>query len=361
MNAALRTLLVALRLAIGWHLLVEGYVKLHSFWTGPTESKQPFTSRYYLQQSVGPFKGFFQWLAGGDPDELVLQRLTIEGEADQARISRAMRKYWEQYLENFVRAYQVEGKEVLELRSVLDKHALQLRGWIRDGESEWEMPTDWGPVKKKQKMSAWLDEYRRTFVELRDLEQRERRYFAHPVGLERANRLRRNLAWYRGQFTAELHRRTQDLLKAWRDQLPAEKRNSPSASAVAEPIVGPSWLGRPLLWWADQTTAWGLTAAGLLLLFGLLSRLGAWIGVVLLMLFYLCQPPLPWAPLPERAEGYYLYVNKNLIEALALAVLGVVPSGRWFGLDGLIHVLFARKSVPAEPAANPGGSPTPTR
>jgi uncharacterized membrane protein YphA (DoxX/SURF4 family) len=344
MNASLRTLLVLLRLAIGWHLLVEGYVKLHSIWTGPTDSKQPFTSRSYLQQSHGPFSGFFKWLAGDDPDDLLVQRLTLEGEGEQPRLSRPMRTYWEQYLENFVRTYQVEGKDVLELRKKLEEHAIQLIGWIRRGEEQWEMPTDWGPVRRKQKVKAWLDEYVRTLSELRELEGRERQYFEHPVGIERANRLRRQVAWYRGQFTTALNSRTQDLLRAWREILPPEKRSTGSAVTIPEPVTDPVWLGRPVIWWVDRATAWGLTISGLLLLFGLWSRLGAWLGALLVLMFYLCQPPLPWVPIPERAEGYYLYVNKNLIEALALAVLGVVPSGRWFGLDGLIHAIFGKRT-----------------
>lgn len=359
MNASLRTLLVLLRLAIGWHLLVEGYVKLHSIWTGPTDSKQPFTSRYYLQQSHGPFSGFFKWLAGSDPDDLLIGRLTLEGEGDQARLSPLMRTYWEQYLKNFVDAYQVQGEDVLKLRKKLEEQAAMLAGWIRKGVVEWEMPTDWGPVKKKQKVKAWLDEYVRALSELRELEGRERRYFEHPVGIERANRLRRQVAWYRAQFTTALNGRTQDLLRAWRESLPPEKGGPGSARTIPEPVADPVWLGRPRIWWVDRATAWGLTISGLLLLFGLWSRLGACLGALLVLMFYLCQPPLPWVPLPERAEGYYLYVNKNLIEALALAVLSAVPSGRWFGLDGLIHAIFGKRMNQTAVVASPGTATSP--
>jgi hypothetical protein len=38
-------------------------------------------------------------------------------------------------------------------------------------------------------------------------------------------------------------------------------------------------------------------------------------------------------------EGHYYFVNKNLIEMLALLVLATTRSGCWLGLDGLLHRL----------------------
>ena len=54
-------------------------------------------------------------------------------------------------------------------------------------------------------------------------------------------------------------------------------------------------------------------------------------GALLLLSFYLSMPPFPWLPENLRAEGHYLFVNKNLIEMLALLALATVPSGRWVG------------------------------
>ena len=49
------TVLVTLRLFIGWHFLYEGVTKLYN---------PAWTSKAYLLNASGPFKGFFQWLAG---------------------------------------------------------------------------------------------------------------------------------------------------------------------------------------------------------------------------------------------------------------------------------------------------------
>ncbi|MCS7168657.1 MAG: hypothetical protein RMI91_13960 [Gemmatales bacterium] len=358
MSYSTRFLLIVLRLAIGWHLLIEGYVKLHSLWTGPTETNRPFTSRYYLQQSVGPFRGFFLWIVGGDPDENLLARLSVEIEGGQARLSPQLRQYYEAYLKNFARTFQIDETLLAQLREKLQQHEQIVANWLAHGEEEWAKPTAWYPVKKKQRVPEWLAEYRQLAADLHTLRHAERRYFERPVGQERADRLSSEIAWYRQQFSEALAQRTQGLLKSWYDLLPADKKTT-ALSDVPEPSSEPVWLGRSSVWWVDRTTAWGLTLSGSLLLFGLLSRLAAWLGCGLLMLFYLCQPPLPWVPSPERTEGYYLYINKTLIEALALAVLGLVPTGRWFGLDGLLNVLWRRRAR-STPTSTPTNIPSST-
>ena len=56
---------------------------------------------------------------------------------------------------------------------------------------------------------------------------------------------------------------------------------------------------------------------------------------------YLAAPPFPWLPTPPNSEGNYLYINKNVVEMFALLVLATTASGRWFGVDALIHWTFA--------------------
>src|SRR5262249_58531011 len=84
--------------------------------------------------------------------------------------------------------------------------------------------------------------------------------------------------------------------------------------------------------WIDFLTRWGLTGIGLCLLIGLLSRTNAWLGAGFLLLTYLAVPPWPWLPAVGPSEGNYLFVNKNLIEMLALCVLGVTASGPAVGV-----------------------------
>lgn len=88
-----------------------------------------------------------------------------------------------------------------------------------------------------------------------------------------------------------------------------------------------SWIGS-----LDVAIAIGLVLIGVSLLLGLFTRAGCIAALVMLMLFYLSGIPLSGQPEP-RAEGVYLLVNKNLIEAAAVVVLLLFPTGLMAGLD----------------------------
>ena len=84
---------------------------------------------------------------------------------------------------------------------------------------------------------------------------------------------------------------------------------------------------------------YGLFVVGACLCLGLFTRLNCFGGALFLILLYLAIPPFPWSPENLRTEGHYVFVNKNLIMALALLALASTRSGRWFGLDGLLQFL----------------------
>ena len=86
----------------------------------------------------------------------------------------------------------------------------------------------------------------------------------------------------------------------------------------------------------DLLNIWGLIAIGLGLMLGYLTRTASSAGILILLLYYLSNPPLIGVTYSAPAEGNYLLINKNLIEMAALAVLLLFPTGRWIGLDALI-------------------------
>ena len=83
----------------------------------------------------------------------------------------------------------------------------------------------------------------------------------------------------------------------------------------------------------DFLNIWGLILIGLGLITGFLTRWATIGGIVLLAFYYLSHPPLIDVHYALPSEGTYLFVNKNLIELFALAVLLVFPTSHHFGLD----------------------------
>jgi thiosulfate dehydrogenase [quinone] large subunit len=86
----------------------------------------------------------------------------------------------------------------------------------------------------------------------------------------------------------------------------------------------------------DKLVMLGIAAVGFSLILGFLTRLGCIGGIALLSMFYLTAIPTTGMPQP-MAEGNYLFVNKTLIEAIAVLVLLAFDTGRIAGLDRLWH------------------------
>ena len=128
------------------------------------------------------------------------------------------------------------------------------------------------------------------------------------------------------------------------------KLSSPSWSAAGYlkqargPFAGlfKSLAAQPdLLSNADLITMWGLTIVGILLVLGLFTRLAAIGAMGFLLMFYFATPPFVGYFYSLPSEGSYLLVNKNLVELGALLVILVTGSGRFAGLDRIVHGLLA--------------------
>lgn len=95
----------------------------------------------------------------------------------------------------------------------------------------------------------------------------------------------------------------------------------------------------------DSINEWGLIAIGLGLILGCFTRIASMAGVILLLLYYVSNPPFIGLSYSMPAEGSYLIVNKTLIEMVALFVLYVFPTGSIIGLDVFLCKLRNKEDV----------------
>lgn len=94
----------------------------------------------------------------------------------------------------------------------------------------------------------------------------------------------------------------------------------------------------------DFLNTWGLIMIGLGLLLGLFVRTAAICGTILLVIYYLNNPPLIGLEYSIPSEGNYLIVSKTLIEAAALFLIAIFPTSSVFGLDMFIERLRKGKN-----------------
>ncbi len=103
------------------------------------------------------------------------------------------------------------------------------------------------------------------------------------------------------------------------------------------------WLASDsLLAFVDFMNVFGLIAIGLGLILGIREQWVSIAGIVLLLFYYVSQPPFQGSS-QLAVEGNYFFVNKNLIEAATLWVLYYFPTGQYLGL-GILY----RKSLSAQ-------------
>jgi thiosulfate dehydrogenase [quinone] large subunit len=88
----------------------------------------------------------------------------------------------------------------------------------------------------------------------------------------------------------------------------------------------------------DLLNIWGLMLIGLALVLGLWTRLSALLGVLLIGLYYVANPPFVGLR-GVTMEGNALIINKNLIEIVALLAILMARRGATYGLDNIIAMI----------------------
>jgi thiosulfate dehydrogenase (quinone) large subunit len=117
-----------------------------------------------------------------------------------------------------------------------------------------------------------------------------------------------------------------------------KQAKGPFASQFHALAANPNMLAN-----SDQITMWLLTIVGACLILGLFTRLACLGGIAFLLMVYFAAPPWIGYFYTVPTEGSYLIVNKNLIEAAALAVIFFTGSGLVYGLDRILSGLVGRR------------------
>jgi uncharacterized membrane protein YphA (DoxX/SURF4 family) len=93
-------------------------------------------------------------------------------------------------------------------------------------------------------------------------------------------------------------------------------------------------LNPNLLSIVDFLNTWGLILIGLGLFFGLFTRISSVFGIILLLFYYIVQPPFTGFTYPST-QGSYLWINTKLIESAVLAMIFFLPKKWFFSIDNL--------------------------
>jgi uncharacterized membrane protein YphA (DoxX/SURF4 family) len=396
-------LLVALRLAVGWHLLYEGLWKLNTQTTSA-----PWSAEGYLKNATGPFRDHFRSLTG-DPDDL--------GWLDYDQ----MAAKWDDWRNRFVNHY--PGSQDGEGRSVAAQLERQLNGlpeysvpldalppgvdisrwknYIRFDAAQKRLIVDGklhllpnerddilalaprieNPTPEQQAQAAQIERFHKAvndvFTAQSRLSFKERLASLLRGNPERVGVLQKQgdqiveqrmgdidrykalIARYEANYArAKTAYQWDHLQQQWSElqqlrrqligpvqALEAELKTAALAllseqQLAAGPVPEPMTPVRSI----NLQTMWGLTIIGGLLIAGLFTRLAALAGAGLLTMFYLAAPPWPGTP-PEVGIEHNFIVNKVFLEALTLLAFAALPTGRWFGVDALWGALFRRRAA----------------
>ena len=397
------TILVLLRISIGWHLFYEGLWKIKT-----QNTATPWTAEGYLKIATGPLRTTFRNMTG-DPNDLKWLDLDT------------MKAKWEAWRERFETHYQFDDDQKSRLSALLNgtgkdfsvdkvqmppdfsfEDAVKSAGVAKDAikyDANGQklivshelhlLPVERArlieEVKESREKAADKVLYDKLIEAIENVATRSSRlsYYERLSAMLKGDPERGGIKqkvkkdgddeivvvisevdYYRDMIRRydENHAKAKTksewdhLDKQWSD-LQAKRRSLVGPiQAMEKDLIEDAYkivtqdqfaLGAPPEAVTEMTrinlqTMWGLAILGTLLMVGFCTRLAALGGAVLLFMFYMALPPWPGLQEPPGIE-HNLIVNKVFVEIVALLALVAMPSGRWFGLDALAYALFSRR------------------
>jgi uncharacterized membrane protein YphA (DoxX/SURF4 family) len=330
-------MLVALRLAIGWHFFKEGL----SHRTDPT-----WTSESFLKQAKGPLAANYQAVLPKfhDWDRLILAPLPDNnsaakddaGEATPATKDKAaaekpdktdkptkpatayddwlnqLKSDWKTELDAFASFYKLTEEQKTQASEIAKQSTQQMEEFLKDNAEDIRLYRQL--VYRAQMMQATAGGGEIPFIKSRAAVVQKNP--VGEVGLAGTSAVIGSspAAWQAGAKGIEKlhHMRLDDLLTADQRKLGEQ----PPDTAKLHKI--------------DTVVSWLVLATGACLIVGLFTRLAAVAGAAFLLSVICSQPP--W--IAESIPTYY-----QVVECLALLTLATTTVGRWGGLDYFIHLL----------------------
>lgn len=300
--------LVVLRLSIGWQFLYEGLWKQHA-----AHGTEPWTAAGYLKNAKGPFRSTF--------------RNMVDDPYDYDKLdATAVQKRWQAWRQLFELHYPtLDANQKARLNKLVDESVAKLKTTLSNPE--------WAGVVN-EKFKGTVDYKRAGEIELYKamVAKYEAKLKEVKVDFQQSHldKLWADLEAKRKELTGPIDALTSELQLSATKLLNLEQIARGPSPQPASKIDSVNWQ-----------TIWGLTILGFCLIVGLFSRTAALGAAWMLLMFYLVVPPWPGVPEAPGPEHSFI-VNKNFIEIVACLALASLPSGRWFGLDALIHRFVLR-------------------
>jgi uncharacterized membrane protein YphA (DoxX/SURF4 family) len=91
----------------------------------------------------------------------------------------------------------------------------------------------------------------------------------------------------------------------------------------------------------DFLNIWGLILIGLCLFVGLFTRVSSISGALLLMLYYIANPPFVYSSIPTT--NHFYFINYNLIEGVVLIALATFREDSFYGIQRLLIYLHQKR------------------
>ncbi len=349
MNSWTKFFLILLRIAIGWHLLFAGLAKFQSDYKG---------SEGYLQGAGGPVAPLFHSMIG----DRLADKLAVDPDASKPahdRFPPALAAEWNDYYDAFAAHYNLDSDQRQKAQEKINGIKDVTVKWMTTDDVTVKKTSPYGqPAEFTKTVPEWVKDYQAKRQKIRDEAAGDYSYVFTPAAFSDNTRDRsaekKEVADIRSELTKALDGYKNDMKEALYPLVTEEQaRKGPFTEAVK-----PTWWHQSRLDWIDFAVRWGLVTAGAGLILGFFTRLNCLGGALLLLSFYLAVPPLPGLPEVFRAEGYP-YINKNVVEMLALLTLATTRSGRWAGIDGLLYYINPfRKKVPEPRQVVPGRAET---